>query len=146
MLDLFKKAGAGEVKKSSPSRGRDRQLQRLAIDGEFVLTELDEIAAFGEEFCLIPDLLQCVFSQCLEACAEFISTDAVAKFAKLFDEVAQLCRHDIGGEVGVDFFGFGKGDDAIAQAGENALRRLSECLAAFVAILNEGLPRDWNAV
>ena len=78
VLDLFKVAGSGEVKKQCSVTWQDRQFQWLAIDGEFVLPELDQIAAIGEEFCLISDLLDGVFAQSFESSVQFITSHAVA--------------------------------------------------------------------
>ena len=79
MLQLLKEPRAREMIKQASLAWQNGQLQRLAIDGELVPAELDQIAALGEQFRLVTNLLQRVFTQRLEARAQLICAHAVAQ-------------------------------------------------------------------
>ncbi len=93
------RSGAGT---SRPSRKHRRQVERLHVDRELMLAELDDVLAVDEQFLPVLELPHCVFADRLQAALDVVDLHRVVEFGELFDDVADLLDHQVRGEVAVD--------------------------------------------
>lgn len=117
-----------------------RQINRLAVDGEGVATKLNVArAAARRQLARIAHGAHGLLLRGLQAGGQVVGGHGRAQAAQLGDLLAQLGQHGVGGEVAVHLRQFGHAGDAARHAVQNAPSRIGQRLGAALARIQQAL-------
>ena len=102
VCDGFKVVRPAQVEEHLSVFDYSRQIQRLRIDGEVVLAELNDVLTIDIQFVFITQLSNRVFTNGFQATLNVVNFDRLAHLGKLADNVAHFVDHQIRCKVAVD--------------------------------------------
>ena len=115
----------------------DREIERLGVDVEPVLAELDDARPAREQFLPVLQLPHRLLLRALETPLQIVRLDRVAEFQQLPDDLAHLGDHQIGRHVGVDLVDGLEAAQPVLNGLEDALGGGEQRGGLAVALCNE---------